>query len=215
MRCLLMASAVALTACGGGGGSPVAGPSSCLSRPVEIQLFGDSTMRPQGPNVQAFMDARFGAGAVRVEVRAVDGTGTPELLAGTDGLNRPWPQSVSADIVAINSGQRDALRGIATGIAQYKANLKLLAAAPADVVFVTPNATWAANRRPGYAEAMRVVAEEIGTPLADVDGFVRGLDGWEAMVPDGTHPDAKLLRLIADEVLGPALAERVALVRCK
>jgi hypothetical protein len=60
-----------------------------------------------------------------------------------------------------------------------------------------------------------VVAAELGLPLADVDAYVRSLPGWEAMIPDGVHPDAALLRLIADNVVGPALAARVAPLRCE
>ena len=94
-------------------------PAHAHAKPVRIQLFGDSTQwgydgktdravpQPPAAVLQSAMDARFGAGAVIVTERAVPGTSAAQLLAGTDGRNRPWPQEVDADIVVVNHALND------------------------------------------------------------------------------------------------------------
>jgi hypothetical protein len=104
---------VILVACGGGGSDapPTEAPSTCTPiAQVRVQLFGDSTMvgytaetdaaAQHAPVVmlQQILDARFGAGATLVTVRAMGGTTSGELLNGTDTVNQAWPKSVDADI---------------------------------------------------------------------------------------------------------------------
>ena len=116
LRALCAVATLALAACGGGSSDPSTGRSKAVLTlgcvPVEqvkIQLFGDSTMVGAGastnsagdmpgapaPAIQAAMDARFGKGAVLVLGNAVSGTTSQQLIAGTDGVNAPWPQSIA------------------------------------------------------------------------------------------------------------------------
>ena len=197
----------------------VAGPVAGQCRVVTVQLFGDSTqvgydgrsLRPlaDGPArlLQAAMDRRFGARSVRVELRGVGGTASGDLLAGTDGLNRPWPRSATADITVLNHGLNDMQRRVP--IEAYQRNL----AAMRVTLYETPNPVaprmpWAST---AYAEAMRRVAG--GAPLADVDAFVRSLPEWSSYLPDGVHPSEALYRLIVANVLFPALEPLVAKAR--
>ena len=146
---------------------------------MRVQLFGDSTqlgfdgstnqigtVTPQTV-LQGALDSEFGAGKALVTVRAVNGSTAQELLAGSDGLNAPWPGSISADIVVINHGINDAIRYGGPRFPEYTATLRSLAMAPAKVIFETPN--WITLRDLGpYADAMKAVAAEVKAPVADV-----------------------------------------------
>lgn len=218
-KALAILAATILTACGGGGGSTSStAPVAKACQATRIQLFGDSTqwgldvvthnraaMYPELALQQA-MDQRFGLGRVVVSTRAVSGTDTTKLLAGTDGLNAPWPQSVAADIVVINHGINDTV-----SIDQYKANLRALLKAPAQVVLETnlPMAT-------GYAEinnAMRTVATETGTVLIDSNRYALSLPAWSQYSPDGMHATGEGYALIARNAKMPVLAPMVEKLR--
>ncbi len=167
-----------LAACGGGGDPVYSGP------PRTVQMFGDSVQDLEFPTVHASLGAR-------ATDRAAHGSNSAMLLAGTDGVNAPWPQSVAAEVVVINHGSNDAAVGpTQTELAQYAANLRRLAVAPALVVFETPIPAW--KNRPNldaYAQVMREVAAETGTPLIDVHRCVKeDMSNWTAMIPDGVHP---------------------------
>lgn len=207
-----------LTACGGGGGSPAPVPTP-VCKPVRIQLFGDSTQ--WGLDVvtkqravtypemvlQQEMDRKFGYGKVVVSTRAVPGTDTTKLLAGADGLNKPWPQSVDADIVVINHGINDAIEPV-----QYGANLRALLKAPAVVVLETPLPM--ATGYTAMVDMMRQVAAETGAPLIDSNRYALSLPDWSQYSPDGMHANADGYALVARNAKFPVLAPIVAKLGC-
>lgn len=194
--------------------SCLAGPVAA-ARPVRIELFGDSTQygwdartegrvpHPPAQVLQAAMDARFGPGAVRVTERAVPGTTAGELLEGRDGLNRPWPADVDADIVVVNHALNDALARVP--LARYEETLRDLH----PTVFETPNPVTVDWPWADYAAAMRRVAAEQHAPVADVAAWMLARPRWRASLVDGVHPDDATYGAIVREVLAPALVPLV------
>jgi lysophospholipase L1-like esterase len=191
---------------------------------VKIQINGDSVdwgrdgeTGLQSVNAPVFalqrqMDARFGTGVVHVENRAVPGSRADQLIEGTDGLNLPWPGSVDAHITVANFGINDMF---VADVPTYKANLRKLRGV---TVFVTQNPislpVWGETGQT-YAQAMRDVAAELGTPVADVNAYVRSLPNWEAYEADNIHPNGTLYGLIVTNVLLPKLEPLVAKLRCE
>lgn len=211
-----------LASCGGSNSAPPpknAFGSSCLDH-VKVQLFGDSTMvgvtKANGvygvaahtptADLQAFFDARYGPGVVTIEDRAVPGTNTTQLVAGTDGMNLPWPQSVNADLVVINHGIND---WPTLGI--YEANLEQLAQAPARVVFETPNWVGVYDLSQ-WAQTMRDVAKEHAIPVADTFAYTTDKG---ALLSDDVHPTDALYSMISVNVMQPAVAGVVSKLRCE
>jgi len=206
LRHALLATALAACACAWG----------APAKPVRIQLFGDSTQwgydrktdqpvaQPPVAVLQAAMDARFGAGAVIVTERAVPGTTAGQLLAGTDGRNRPWPREVDADIVVVNHALNDSRENVP--LATYERQL----AALHPTVFETPNPVTVPWPVPPYVAAMRKVAAAQHAPLADVDAWMRAQPKWPSLLDDGVHPTQAGYREIVLEVLMPTLEPLVA-----
>ena len=190
---------------------------SAPAKPVRIQLFGDSTQwgydgkteqpvaQPPVAILQSAMDARFGAGAVLVTERAAPGTTSGQLLAGTDGRNRPWPREVDADIVVVNHALNDSNEHVP--LATYERQL----AALHPTVFETPNAITVAWPAPPYVAAMRRVAAQQHAPVADVDAWMRAQPNWKSLLSgDGLHPTQAGYREIVLKVLVPTLEPLVA-----
>jgi len=193
---------------------------SAPAQPVRIQLFGDSTQwgyddktdkpvaEPPVAVLQSAMEARFGAGAVIVTERAVPGTTSGQLLAGTDGRNRPWPQEVAADIVVVNHALNDANEHVP--LATYERQL----AALHPTVFETPNPITVAWPAPPYVAAMRKVAAAQHAPVADVDAWMRAQPNWQSLLSDdGLHPTQAGYRAIVLKVLMPTLEPLVEKAR--
>lgn len=237
-RSALAMAVCCLSACGGGGvgidpaaektteAATPASPTSCVPVPVRIQLFGDSTQFGDDPltsrrtdvypenALQPLMDARFGAGSVIVSTRAAGGTTSTQLVAGTDGVNRPWPQSVAAEIVVINHGINDPLHGVTEP--QFTANLQALITAPAIVVLQTPlpsNLILAGAK--DYAPLVRAVADASKIPLIDSAAFAAATPNWFRLYSlDGVHPNSSGYTLLAGvqfQVLEPLVAK----LRCR
>jgi lysophospholipase L1-like esterase len=194
--------------------------SSASAGPVRIQLFGDSTQwgyddktdqpvaEPPVRVLQAAMDARFGAGAVIVTERAVPGTTSGQLLAGTDGRNRPWPREVDADIVVVNHALNDSNEHVP--LATYERQI----AALRPTVFETPNAITVDWPAAPYVAAMRRVAARQHAPLADVDAWMRARPNWKSLLSqDGLHPTQAGYREIVLKVLMPTLEPLVKKAR--
>ncbi len=193
---------------------------SAPAKPVRIQLFGDSTQwgydaktdqpvaQPPVAVLQSAMDARFGAGAVIVTERAVPGTTSGQLLAGTDGRNRPWPREVDADIVVVNHALNDSNEHVP--LATYERQL----AALHPTVFETPNAITVDWPAPPYVAAMRKVAAAQHAPVADVDAWMRAQPNWKSLLSDdGLHPTQDGYREIVLKVLMPTLEPLVEKAR--
>lgn len=191
--------------------------SSAPAKPVRIQLFGDSTQwgydgkterpvpQPPAAVLQSAMDARFGAGAVIVTERAVPGTTSGQLLAGTDGRNRPWPREVDADIIVVNHALNDSNEHVP--LATYERQL----AALHPTVFETPNAITVDWPAPPYVATMRKVAARQHAPVADVDAWMRARPDWKSLLSeDGLHPTQAGYREIVLKVLMPTLEPLVA-----
>lgn len=184
--------------------------------PVTVQMFGDSTQTPvEGEGfLQEEMDARFGLGAVQIINAAVNGTNSQHLIDGTDGLNTPWPSSVTADIAVVNHGIND--QEADTPLAVYQANVEAFAAGPAVMVLETQSPTFGQPyANPAYSQVLRSVAAASSTTLADVETYVLGLPNWPSYLDDGVHLGEALNRLVAHNVLAPTLIPIVARLRCE
>lgn len=190
-------------------------------RPVRIQLFGDSTQygydgktdkqtaHPPAVVLQSLMDARFGIGAVVVTERAVPGSSSVQLLTGTDGRNKPWPQEVDADIVVVNHALNDAYTRVP--LSAYAAQLRRLH----PTVYETPNPVTIGWPSPKYARAMRQVAAEQHAPVADVETWMRAQPHWQRHLTDGLHPDDATYGEIVRHVLMPTLEPLVLAVQAR
>lgn len=192
MKVYVLLLVASLSACGGGSEQP--------AEPPRIQLFGDSTMHAAAP----YWVERWGS---RIEDRAKGGSSSTQLIAGTDKVNPEWPKAVDAPYYVVNHGLND---GWATGrinIAQYKANLRILAKAPgATAIFMTPNPSTLVGRdMVPYARAMREVAAEFNLRLIDTYACFQRQPNWRQRLPDGTHPDEQGLRFVVKECAAPVI----------
>lgn len=218
---LACVTAAFLVACGGGeapalqqqqpaSAPPVSAPvllPNCTPRQATVALMGDSTMFRLGDRVQAWMDTRFGPGWVLVTNYGFSGTRTFDA-----------PIIAPADIVAANYGINDMRHedgDTAALFGQRMAGLHLtLVETQSPVVYgqgTLAGVPGGAYDQDGYVAA----AMSIGLPVADTYHYVLSLPNWQTMIPDGVHPDDKLMDLIVQNVLGPALARQVAPIRCE
>lgn len=177
--------------CGGGGGDA----PEC--QPVIVQVYGDSIGRYFGDALQIEADKIRGKGSVLVENRAVGGTSSDQLIAGTDGKNKPWPAGVGADVVIVNRGHNDRTKRIP--VEQYADNLRQFAAVGALVTTPIP-VEWRPDAGSGYLAAAKAMPGVI-----DVNAYVLSVPNWGAHLPDGTHPDAVLAGMVARDVLLPRI----------
>lgn len=112
--------------------------------------------RVAAPAAAPTVDALFGTGAVIVSSRAKSGSTSSNLLYYTDGVNAPWPGSVSAEIIVVNHGINDAIQGSTT--TAYRDRLDaLMTLSPATIALETPNPIRPIDLRP-CAQAVREVA---------------------------------------------------------
>lgn len=204
----LVIAAICASCTGCGGGSDDRTQAAAVCRPVTVALLGDSTQlgrddapgepsfAPHAPGVelQADMDAVFGAGAVVV---------TNYAVSGTTAAQAPH---VVADIVVANYGINDMRTGVS--VADFAAAMRATGATLIETQSPIADRTW--------PEASFVAAARgLGLPVADVNAYVLALPGWQAHLHDvGVHPDDALYELIVDSVLAPAVAEQVAAVGC-
>jgi acyl-CoA thioesterase-1 len=220
----------ALAGCGGGGGdAPAAPPTPPTSAPptstckatVRVQMYGDSTQVAayRWGYLQAELDTRYGTGKVVLILQAVSGTNSQQLIAGTDGLNTPWPGTVDADIAFVNHAindegyHHDDLPTFAHDMAVFAQTTK----GGVRMVLETPNpiASWRNTPDAPWADITRRAAEHAGVPVADVQAYVLGLPGWEEMLSDGIHPTEDLQSRIARDVTAPTLEPLIDGMICK
>lgn len=205
VRAALAIACAALTACGGGG---IDTPQPAAAHQATLQLFGDSTLHLMAPLIVA----RYGAG--RVEDRSKGGSSSTQLLAGTDGINLAWPQSVTADYILINHGLNDGFTVKRVSLEQFRGNLERLIAAPGTTpILQTPlPSTTPLRDMAGYAEVTRQVAAAHGLQLVDMFACFQEQPGWRDRLPDGTHPDAQGVQAMAEcaePVLDAVMSEGV------
>lgn len=187
-------------------------PRICKST-VTIQMYGDSTQVDAYASgyLQRELDVRYGAGRVTLLLQAVAGTNSTQLIAGTDGLNTPWPSNVSADIAIVNHGINDEAWGVPMAI--YAANLDAFAHGPSRMVIETPNPI-TTHDLAERAEVGRQAAAKAGIPVADVFAYVMALPDWPAMLADGVHPTAELQLALARSVTSPVLEPVIDTLLC-
>ena len=204
MKTIILALFIAISLSGCGGG---ARPNPL----VHIQLFGDSTAYP--PEIlQQAMNEKYGYGVVSIEFRAMGGTDSKMLIDGVDGKNKPWPQSVDADIIIVNMGINDQYFSVTPE--KYKDNLRLIASTKAKIFFQTPLPAWRASvLAPSYTPVMQFVAAELNAPIADAYGFALSLPEWYGTyMKDGIHPLDDGYRLLIAKVLMPAIDDLITSV---
>lgn len=225
MKLAILALAALLTACGGGGTDEdqrATAAIGCIPRVATVALFGDSTMRgpedPANPNrpqalLQAGLDARFGIGAVRVQLHAFGGTEVFDLVAGARGFQR-WPQGTEAvDLAVISFGVNEAMNGVT--VERYSQGLQqVLDRRTTTVMLQTPTPVRAGGDD-AFAAAMRQVANAAGIGVIEARGYVLGLPNWGALLSDGIHPSEALYAAIVRDVTLPAVAAAVAPIRCE
>jgi acyl-CoA thioesterase-1 len=208
--------ALVLAGCGGGADAPADPPKApsspptktCTPRVVSVALLGDSTMygsqgsllaraaHDPGAQLQADMDARFGAGAVIVTNYGVPGTYSSQAVP------------VKADVVVANYGIND-MPG--QNLPQFIVNMKAIGATLIETQNPIDVAAFPDDVQASYAQAAR----GLGLPVADTFAYVKSLPNWASLLADGTHPTDALYVMIVDNVLAPAVAEQVAPLRCQ
>jgi lysophospholipase L1-like esterase len=234
----LVLLALTLAGCGGGGsdvasedeGLPMAavigvGPDC---KPVEIDLFGDSTQagyvgstgkigaRNPGTVLQRLLDARFGVGRTIVRNHGVGGTVVQDMIDGT-GLGGPeatWPVPFTGHIAVVNHGINDTTHG--TPLYAYTAVLEHLhdmLPVGATLIYQTPHRVKVWDVKP-YAVAMRNVAVARGAPMANAYTFTATLASWLSYLPDWAHPTEDGYELVTTKVVYPVVAAQVATRTC-
>ena len=197
-----------LHGCGGGAGAnPFVQAASCTPKVVTVALLGDSTQfgydgtdgtqaaNQPGAALQRAMDAQFGAGAVVVTNYGVKGSYSGQA------------PSITADVKVANYGINDMRMSGAT-VAGFSQRMSALDLTLVETQSPLVDRTW--------PEADYVAASKaLGVPVADVNAYVLSLPNWQAMVPDGIHPNNALYGLIVTNVLAPAVARQVASLRCE
>jgi hypothetical protein len=178
-----------------------------------IVFYGDSTMRgakTYSPSALApitapqAMIAALPPDTFTAINEGVNSSHSDELLAGTDGVHRPWATEMAnskADIIIINHGSQ-----FQPAINTYKANLHSLTVqartAGKFVIFQTPSPTQ--NGRAGMnpvVTAMKQQAAADNVPVIDVYEYLYGYIGAHGktvadIIPDGYHPADNVYVLI-------------------
>ena len=205
--------ALVLAGCGGGSSnepakSPSSNPPACTPRTVTVALLGDSTMygsqgtllpraeHNPGAELQANMDARFGAGIVVVIDYGIPGTYSSQAVP------------VKADVVVANYGIND-MPG--DNLPQFVVNMKAIGATLIETQNPIVSTDYPLTVQEQYANA----AADLGLPVADTFHYVLSLPSWGTLLSDGTHPTDALYVRIVDNVLAPAVAKQVAPLRCQ
>ncbi len=210
--------ALLLAACGGGGSDRKAAEATHCPAVFRVLAVGDSTMRGTGDMLQVELDARLGKGRAVVWNRGQNGATSADGLKGYEGQRLDLLLAeVDPHIVVSNYGMGDMRDNL--GVEGYASRLREIRALVGDALIlqtpnpatqVTPYGSERAEREiADYTEAVRVVAADTGTPLADVRAFVLSLEGWQGIMADGIHPGPELHRQIVRGVTAPAVVEKM------
>ncbi len=208
------------------------------AQPVKIDCFGDSTMVgvdvtnppdyiaaiPAPAKLQMFLRDYYSNGSIDVNNKAISGTRTVSMLAGTDGSGKTFRERISesdADIVFCNHGINDCQNTPPTPIGDYKANLfeivRIIRAAGKIPVLMTPNVLAPvpslgvidkSERLKSYAEVVREVCRTDRVAL--VDAFQQtwqlltcGRYKVQQILPDGVHPTQLAYNYIGQLMAAP------------
>jgi lysophospholipase L1-like esterase len=212
----------ALAAGAGAAASAPAAATSCVHRPVVVQLEGDSISVGTGASEVAATPPVLLRDAVpdaKVIATGIVGTTSADRILGRGGY-QPFPSGVVGDVYVTQFGVNNAWYGMS--VARFKADVRRLATIPG-AVLVTPTPIDMARAAPRpetvdterYARAVRAVAAETGAPLADVHAYVLSLPDWRTFLVDGVHPGDVLYRRIYAEVVGPVVARLSKAIACR
>lgn len=179
--------------------------------PSTIFWWDARAQAPHSPPIelQALMDAQFGPGNVIVDNLAVPGY-TAEMvvnaMTGADPTLTPI-NLAGYDVIFENLEVNDKNGGFP--LAVYKTNI--LRMNPTIVETGIPSAL-GDPREDAYNDTVR----SLGIPVVDVDKYVKSLPNWQQYYPDpaSAHVTDALYKMIADNVLAPAVAKQVAPLRC-
>lgn len=208
-------------------GCSVIASAASASRPVLIEVYGDSTtlgaqtidgslvvsMESEPKQLQDLLRERFGD-AVTVVNNGVGGTQAYQLLSGTDGKNKPWAEQMAnsaADIVILNYALNDQLynakpvEGMFQGTPEIYGDIMtwLIQIAREQrkiVVLQEPNPTCnqpAVGNLYRFVSALRTAASQMNAPLVAQYDYLQGIPGWKEMLSDCVHPDDQLYGLKA------------------
>lgn len=205
-----------------------------IEKTVLIQYFGDSTVFGADPDnlsrqvpltaplaMEQSLEKKYGSFIV-VSNEGVSGTKADHYLSGNQNLWQNVMRRSASSFVIVNWGINDAWFDPGVSIEVYKNELMdLFLAAKSTgktLVFETPNPiseskkpfgdNTKAERLKVLVDAMRLVSKEYGTPLIDQYQYVKSIDGWENLIPDGVHPSAELYKLkgeYAATVMAPVI----------
>jgi lysophospholipase L1-like esterase len=220
-------------------------PDSDLGRHAKISWYGDSrtvsacvdktdpvSNEPVWSTLKQTVPMLASAGR-SYKQRAMNGTSLREMVAGKDGLNKPWPQQVAADasdVVVIAFGTNDASGDVqakrSQGLAEFEASLdsvvRVARQAGKKVLLVQPykGCDYKINEDDAahpvlpppdvllapYAEAVGRVGAARQVEVARVFALPARCEGPDAGndMPDGLHATQAYTRRIAD-VIGKAL----------
>lgn len=193
-----------------------------LGNPVLIECFGDSTYSGADPlnnlisvavpaplQLQNTLREYYANTAATVVNRAISGTNSAQMLAGTDGSGAGFEQRIissSAQVVFCNHCINDAQVSSPTPPQVYRSNLveivQICRRYGKSIVFETPNPYFASapygaagqksEAVKQYAGIMRQVAREMGIPLVDnfelCERYLMGGNRADLFIPDGVHP---------------------------
>ena len=217
----------ALTACGGGGSESLTEhPQPVCVQPVEVVgLFGDSTQagsitrttevdRPPAVLLQSALDQRFGAGVVQVVDRAVGGTTLAQLRAGADGLNQPWPKSLTGMTRAVVNHAINDTREHVTAAEIADAYRAMTAQSPIPVMVQTPvpiQPWWV--EWPGLQDALAATAAAMRKLPNVID--VNAMTFAPTEQPDGIHPTQAAYERIVSDHVAPAVIAAIEAARCE
>lgn len=213
-RALSIVALAVLAGCGGGGVDPIQAtltvdvrgldqPPAPVVKNVLITQYGDSTTvgwtigtdgvaKIVSPTpvqqLQSLLQAKYGE-RVKVQEYAHNGHSLRDLLAGTNGLQKPLIEAVKEDkgqIATLRYGLNDKSQYSTTEFKGYLvATVQILQGAGKKVVMQEPNPTADGTAAP-YARMAAQVAMEFGLPLV----ANHSLAAWSTPLSDGIHPTA-------------------------
>lgn len=214
LRNLALALALAIGA--------TAAMSPAAAEPVTVAALGDSLTQGYGlpeadglvPQLQDWLDDRDAG------VRMLNAGVSGDTTAG--GLSRiGWTLTPEVDALIVALGGNDLLRGIDPEVSRRNLEGILAAARAAGVPVLLAGLPAPPNYGPDYKAAFdaiypelaaaygAILVEDLLAPLAEA--IRSGAGPYDVLQPDGLHPNAAGVRMIA-EALGPRILELVARV---